>query len=164
MRKVGVRVVAQWKQIQLVSMRTKVLSLALLSGLRIWCCCKLWWRPQTRLGSHVVVVWLWHWLTAAAPIQPPAWELPFATCAALKREKKKKWGKLYQENVKYSTILLILRMQEFSCDAASCHCNGLDHDSSWVTAVVWVWSLAREFLYVMGMAKKTEGSKYNKKE
>ena len=33
----GVPIVAQWKQIQLVSMRTQVRSLAQLSGLRIWC-------------------------------------------------------------------------------------------------------------------------------
>uniref|UniRef100_A0A4X1UFB8 Uncharacterized protein n=1 Tax=Sus scrofa TaxID=9823 RepID=A0A4X1UFB8_PIG len=30
-------------------------TLALLSGLRIWCCCELWCRSQTRLGSQVAV-------------------------------------------------------------------------------------------------------------
>ena len=46
---------AQWKQISLVSMRTQVQSLALLSGLRIQCCCKLWCRLQMRLSSGIVV-------------------------------------------------------------------------------------------------------------
>ena len=30
---------AQWKQILLVSMRMQIRSLASISGLRIWCCC-----------------------------------------------------------------------------------------------------------------------------
>ena len=32
--------------------------------------------------------WLWHRPAAAAPVHPPAWELPYATSAALKRGKK----------------------------------------------------------------------------
>ena len=36
-------------------MRTWVWFLALLSGLRIWCCHELWWRSQTRFGSGVAV-------------------------------------------------------------------------------------------------------------
>ena len=37
-------------------------------------------------------VWLWLWCrpAAVAPTQPLAWELPYATSAALKRKKKKK--------------------------------------------------------------------------
>ena len=34
-------------------------------------CCELWLRPE-----------------AAAPIQPIGWELPYATCVALKSKKK----------------------------------------------------------------------------
>ena len=30
-------------------------SLALLSWLMIWCCCELWYRSQTQLGSHITV-------------------------------------------------------------------------------------------------------------
>ena len=37
----GVPVVAQWKRIQLGTMRSWVRSLASLSGLRIWRCCEL---------------------------------------------------------------------------------------------------------------------------
>ena len=36
-------------------MRTQVQSLALPNGLRIWHCCKLWCRLQTRLGSCIAV-------------------------------------------------------------------------------------------------------------
>ena len=38
-----------------VSTRMRVRSLALLSGFRIWCCCELWCRSQTRLGSSIAV-------------------------------------------------------------------------------------------------------------
>ena len=52
----GVLVVAQWKRIQLGNMTMWVLTPASLSGLRIWCCCELWCRPEMRLGSNVVAV------------------------------------------------------------------------------------------------------------
>ena len=51
----GVPEVAQQKQTQLVSMRTKVQSLASLSGLRIWHCHDLWGRLQIQLGYGVAV-------------------------------------------------------------------------------------------------------------
>ena len=44
-----------WKRIGLGTMRLRVRSLALLSGLRIRCCHKLWCRLQMRLGSGVAV-------------------------------------------------------------------------------------------------------------
>ena len=46
---------AQWKQIQLGTMRLQVRSLASLSGLRIWLCHELWCRSQTKLGFGVAV-------------------------------------------------------------------------------------------------------------
>ena len=51
----GVPVVAQWKQIRLLSMRTQVRSLASLSGLRIQHCRELWCRSQTWLRSGIAV-------------------------------------------------------------------------------------------------------------
>ena len=51
----GVPVVAQWKQIQLGTVRLRDGSLALLSGLRIRHCCELWCRLKTRLGSGFAV-------------------------------------------------------------------------------------------------------------
>ena len=61
-------------------MRTQVQSRASLNGLRIQRCCELWYRSQTRLGSHVAV--------AIALIQPLAWEPLYAVGVALKKKKK----------------------------------------------------------------------------
>ena len=51
----GVPIVAQWKQIQLVSMSMQVRSMASLSGLGIWHCCKPWCRSQMWLGFDVAM-------------------------------------------------------------------------------------------------------------
>ena len=37
-----------------------------------------------RLGSDLMLLWLWYRQAAVAPIQLLAWELPYATGAALK--------------------------------------------------------------------------------
>ena len=50
-----------------------------LSGLRISCCLELWCRSQTPLRSYIAV----------AVVPPLAWELPYATSAALKSPKKR---------------------------------------------------------------------------
>ena len=44
----------------------------------------------SRQDSDPELLWLWHRLTAAALIQPLAWEPPSVTGAALKRIEKKK--------------------------------------------------------------------------
>ena len=75
--------------IQLVSMRTQLQSLALLSELRIQHCRELWYRSQTQFKSGTLL-WPWHRPAAAAPIQPLAQELPYATGAALKKNKEKR--------------------------------------------------------------------------
>ena len=51
----GVPIVAQQKRIRLVSMRMRVPSLALLSGLRIQHCWELWCKSQTRLRPGIAV-------------------------------------------------------------------------------------------------------------
>ena len=43
-----------------------------------------------RYSSDLALLWLWHRLAATAPIRPLAWELPYTTSAALKRQKTKK--------------------------------------------------------------------------
>ena len=43
-----------------------------------------------RSGSDPELLWLWCRPAAAAPIQPLAWELPYAADAALKKKAKKK--------------------------------------------------------------------------
>ena len=70
----AVSFLAQRKRIWLVSMREEVWSLASLSGSGTQCCCELW-RSSA----------------AAAPIQPLAWEPPYAKGGrGTKRQKKKK--------------------------------------------------------------------------
>ena len=54
-KKVGVPIVAQQKWIWLESMRMQVWSQALLSGLRIWCCCEPWCRSKMWLRYDVAV-------------------------------------------------------------------------------------------------------------
>ena len=51
----GVPFVAQWKQIRLGTMRSRVLFVASLSELRIWCCHELWCMSQMWLGSLIAV-------------------------------------------------------------------------------------------------------------
>jgi len=43
-----------------------------------------------RSGLDIVLLWLWCRPAGTAPIQPLAWEPPYAKGAALKRQKKKK--------------------------------------------------------------------------
>lgn len=52
----GVPVVAQQKQIQPLTMRFQVQSLASFSGLRIWRCCKC--AVGHRCGSDLGLLWL----------------------------------------------------------------------------------------------------------
>ena len=56
-------------------------GLAQIPGLNQWfkdpaCCVS--YSIGCRLGSDPVLLWLWCWLAASAPIQPLAWELPHA--------------------------------------------------------------------------------------
>ena len=71
----------------IVFVRMWVQSLALLTKLRIWLCCKLWCRSQMWLGSDNAI--LWCSLALAAPILSLAWELPYAVGVAVKRKKEK---------------------------------------------------------------------------
>ena len=55
--------------------------------------------------KDLALLWLWHRL-AATPIQPIAWEPPYATGTALKDKKKKK-KKKKKERKKAGTVILI---------------------------------------------------------
>ena len=57
-----------------------------------------------RHGSDPLLLWLWCRLVAAAPVQPLAWELPYAVGVALKskKRKKKKKKKKYRERYDYT--------------------------------------------------------------
>ena len=65
------------------SMRMQIWFLALLGGLRIQCCHSIGLRCSSELTL------LWHRPAAAAPIRPLAWELPYASGAALKKSNKR---------------------------------------------------------------------------
>ena len=84
----GVPLVAQQKSIQLVSLRTKVWSRALLSGLRIRCCCELRCRSKTQHRSGVAVAVVGAGSCSSDSIRPLAWELPYAMDAAATPPKK----------------------------------------------------------------------------
>ena len=52
-----------------------------------------------RLSLEPASLWLWRRPTAAALIQPLAWELPYATDAALKRQKRKKGSPFFHNDI-----------------------------------------------------------------
>ena len=85
--KQGVPVVALQKQIRLGTMRLQVQSLALLSGLGIRLCHKLWCRLQTQLGFGIVMALVYR-PVAVALIRSLAWGPPYAVSAALKKQTK----------------------------------------------------------------------------
>ena len=82
-----VPVVVQWKRIRLRTINFQVWPLASLSGLGsgVAVSCGV----GHRCGSHPALLWLWCRLAATGPIQPLAWEPPYATGAAPKKKKKK---------------------------------------------------------------------------
>ena len=51
-----------------------------------------------RHGSDPALLWLWRRLAATAQIRHLAWEPPYATDAALQRQKKKKKKKISRQN------------------------------------------------------------------
>ena len=68
-------------------MRMQVQSLASLSGLGIWHRCELW--IGRRCGSEPELLLLLLWPATIAPIGPLAWELPYASDVAPKKQKTK---------------------------------------------------------------------------
>ena len=75
-----------------LSVKIQIRSLALLSGSRASIATSF--GIGHRCSSDLVLLWLWHWPAAAAPIQAPAWGLPYATGVAQKREREKKKKRL----------------------------------------------------------------------
>ena len=52
-----------------------------------------------------MLLWLWRRLAIVAPIQPLAWELPYAAGAAVKRgEKKRWWGEVLLKSFRPLTV------------------------------------------------------------
>ena len=71
-------------QTPLASMRTRVRSVASLSGLRIWCCHGL----RLEVADEIL-----HKPVATAPIRPLAWELPYAEGVTSNKQKTKQTKK-----------------------------------------------------------------------
>ena len=59
-------------------------DMGLIPGLAQWVSCDI----GCRCSSDPTLLWLWHRLAAASAIQPLAWEPPYATGVAQKKEKK----------------------------------------------------------------------------
>ena len=73
------------------SMRTRVPSLALLSGL------KMWHDVGYRFGSDLAWLWLWLWLAAVAPLTPGLGNFICPKKQGKKKKKKKKTTALKRE-------------------------------------------------------------------
>ena len=73
-------------RIRLGTVRLLVRSLALLSGLRIWCVMNC--GAGCRRGSDLALLWLWCRLVAAAPIGLLAWEPLYAVGASQEMAKR----------------------------------------------------------------------------
>ena len=58
-----------------------------------------------RCGSDPSLLWLWCRPTAAAPIQPQSWELPYTTSVGLKSQKKKKKKKKERKKEKEPNLM-----------------------------------------------------------
>ena len=65
-----------------------------------------------RCGLDPALLWLWCRLAATAPIPPLAWELPYATGVALKRQKEKKKKK--KKILHYATAWMNLESDKLS--------------------------------------------------
>ena len=54
-----------------------------------------------RLGSILVLLWLWP--VAVAPVLPLAWEFPYASGVPLKKQKKKKIANSFPRTVRQNS-------------------------------------------------------------
>ena len=86
-------------------MKMKVLSLVLLSGLRI--CVAVSCHADHRHSLDSSSLWLWCRLAAAVPIQPLAWEPPYDAGVAIRSKKIKKLN-IYKFPTSRITFLIML--------------------------------------------------------
>ena len=110
-------------------MRTQIRSLASLSGLRIWHCCKLWCRLQTQPNPEVL--WLWCRPAAIAQNGPLAWEPPCAT--GMRPHPQKKISQRYRVKQKFPS-------RHFSWASPVSQ----DQVPSWVCESVWSSQLSEK--------------------
>ena len=93
-REVGIPVVAQQKQIQVVSMRMQVRSLASLNVLWIWRCPEMWCRSQMQLRSHaaVAVAQARGYSSNSTPSLETSFHMLQVQPLGKKKKKKKSWS------------------------------------------------------------------------
>ena len=89
---------AQWVIAQLLSMRIWVRSLALLSGLGIWCC-HMMHRPQMWLGSCVVVTGVGWQLELLFDPYPGNFQMPWVRPLKKTNKKRNRGEKLGNKGV-----------------------------------------------------------------
>ena len=122
----GVPIVAQWKQIRLGTMRLRIQSLALLSGLRIRCCCELWCRSQMRLRSDVAVAVV-QASSYSSDSTPSLGTSICCRCGPKKTKRPKKKKKVTKKNLPYSTgnstQYLVITYMEENLNKNICVCN-----------------------------------------
>ena len=112
-------------------MRIQVRSLASLSGLRIQHCHELW-GVYHRCSLDLALLWLWHRPAAIAPIQPLAWEHPYAMGMALKRqkEKRKKKKRVVDRALQWSAMninLKVIKMKKEKSESYKNECVNAKH-------------------------------------
>ena len=94
---------AQWKQTQLVSMRTTVdpwpCSVGWGSGLALSCV------VVRRRGSDSALLWPWHMPVATALVQTLTWAFPYVVGQALKSKRKRKERKKKKKKKIRATII-----------------------------------------------------------
>ena len=59
-----------------------------------------------RCGSDPALLWLWPWPEAVPPIQPLAWEPPYATGVALKNKQQQQ-----KSNIKVPFIFATMKIE-----------------------------------------------------
>ena len=84
----------QWKLTQIVSIKMWVQSVGQGSCIAVSCV------VGHRQTSDLALMSLWHRPATVAPIQPLAWELPYATGVALGKKKKAKERKKTRKQAK----------------------------------------------------------------
>ena len=80
-----------------------------------------------RRSLDLVLLWLWCRLAAKAPIQPLAWEPPYASGSALKRQKTKKKVMCWSSH----------------CGSVETNLTSIDENTGWIPGLAqWVKDMA----------------------
>ena len=133
-------------------MRLRVLSLALLIGVRIQRCRELWCRFQTRLGGlDPALLWLW-----CRPVRPLAWESPYtAGGGALEKAKRQKI-----KNKKIKKIIIPLWTQLSTLKSFQYYLKHPIYSESQkgisdTTLALWNWKVTQKYPFLVNIGKRS---------